>query len=122
VALALAVVAASYLLVANVYTTESCTTNSAGMLTCTTSHETFAEANGNDVLWLLLIPVTSAAALVLLTLVRGPRLLEWAIAVSLFAACLIGGFGIGILFLPAAIAGIAAVALDRRSTKQSPGR
>jgi len=121
VALALALVAAMYLFVADVYTTESCTTNSDGMLMCTTSSETLAEANGNDVLWLLLIPVISASALVLLTAVRAPRFLEWAVAVALFAACLIGGFGIGILFLPAAIAGIAAVSLDRRGAKQPPG-
>lgn len=120
VALALALVAAVYLYVADTYSSESCSLNSAGVLVCTTTHETLAEANGNGVLWLLLIPIVSTAALVGLTAVRGPKWLEWAISVALLAACLVTALTIGFMFLPAAGAGVVAVALDRRPAAQQP--
>ena len=121
-ALGAALGAALFLSFGTSYTERSCTASASGDEVCVSSSRTLAEENGDWVLAFLAVPL-GFTALVFLTATRLlplPRAVGWAAVVVLLAGCLITGFSIGMLFVPAALLALAAMALDRPKRDTAP--
>ena len=84
---------------------------------CVTSHSTLIEDNGVGVIALLVIPIIATSAAFTLMVRHGSRIAEWALALLLFAACVVSIFSVGFFFLPAAFLLIIAAASDRRDSQ-----
>jgi hypothetical protein len=117
-ALVAALAGAAYLLVADTYTSTSCSvgaglTVDTGERECVTTGETLVEVNGRGVLPLFLVPIGITATLAALIQFRTGKFLQWALAIGLASACFLTALTIGLFFLPAAVLALIAVAVDR---------
>ncbi|MEO8540708.1 MAG: hypothetical protein ABI577_13295 [bacterium] len=115
-----AVVAALYLGLADTYSSESCSAAADGVTRCTQSGETLAEANGNGVLWLLLIPILMTTAVLVGAVLRAPGWLTWSISGLFASLCVVSALTIGGFFFPAAVLALAAAAAAGRAVRQTP--
>lgn len=106
--LALAVVAAAYLLLVPTYAAESTTATlgrtGPGSSVSTRSETTLLEAEGWSVLIPLLIPVILSAAPLLLNETRYAAATRLVAAVLLLSFVVLTGFSIGLFYLPSAAA------------------
>ena len=121
-AVALAVAAGLGLAFYPVYQGESESASSSGVVTSSSDRATLIEENGPWVAFLLCVPIV-LAALGLWVALRGHRTLAWTFAGVLLGFCVLGGFSIGLFYLPAALALLLAAGLtegkagrDRRRT------
>lgn len=124
--LALTLAADAFLLLADTYSSESCSVSPDGTGYCFSSSSSLIQENGEWVLLLLAVPTVLAGVVFLLSLSqsvsRTAKLLSRAAAVLFLAGCLVTGFSIGLFYLPAALACLLAVAFDRRvAARESPG-
>ena len=73
------------------------------------------DENGLEVLWIISFPVTVAAVGLFLTSRRttSAKIALWLAAGLLAAFCLVGAFTVGLFFVPAALALVAAAALHQ---------
>ena len=101
-AVALAVVAGLGLAFYPVYQGESQTVSSSGAVTSSSDGTTLLDENGSWVALLLCVPVV-LAALGLWGAIRGRKTLAWVSAGVLLAFCVVGGFSIGLFYLPAGL-------------------
>ena len=122
-AMALAVAAGLGLAFYPVYQGESETVSSSGVVTSSSDSATLIAENGPWVALLLCVPVL-LAALGLWSALRGHKTLAWVFAGVLLAFCVVGGFSIGLFYLPAGLSLLLAAGMtegragrDRRSTK-----
>jgi hypothetical protein len=111
-AVALAVVAGLGLAFHPVYQSESQTVSSSGAVTSSSDGATLLEENGPWVALLLCVPVV-LAALGLGGAIRGRKTLAWVSAGVLLAFCVVGGFSIGLFYLPAGLSLLVAAGLCR---------
>ena len=114
-ALGAALGAALFLVLAPSYTERSCTVTAGGEEVCISSSRTLVEENGNWVLAFVALPIALTAVVFVSAtdLLPLPRAAGWAAVVILLAGCLITGFSIGLLFFPAALLALAAMALPK---------
>ena len=112
-ALLLAVAAGAGLALLPVYQGESETVSSSGAVTSSSESATLIEENGAWVALLLCVPV-ALAALGLWGALRRRRALVWIAAGCLLAFCLLGGFSIGLSYVPAGVALLVAAGLTGR--------
>jgi hypothetical protein len=87
---------------------------------CTSSSRTLAAENGDWVLAFVALPVALTAVVFVSAtgLLPLPRAAGWTAVIVLLAGCLITGFSIGLLFVPAAFLALAAMALWTRRLGQ----
>jgi hypothetical protein len=94
------------------YQGASTSVSSSGVVTSSTDSATLVEENGTWVLVLLCVPVALAAA-GLLGALRGRRVVVWVAAGVLLGFGVLGGFSIGLFYLPAAAALLLAAGLTK---------
>jgi hypothetical protein len=93
-----------------VYQGVSETASSSGVVTSSSDSATLVGENGAWVVVLLCVPV-ALAALGLVASLRGRRVLMWVLAAVLLGFVVLGGFSIGLFYLPAALALLVAAGL-----------
>ena len=113
VAVALAVVAGLGLAFYPVYQGESQTVSSSGVVTSSSDGATLIDENGPWVALVLCVPVV-LVALGLWGAIRGRKTLAWVSAGVLLAFCVLGGFSIGLFYLPAGLLLLLAAGLTAR--------
>lgn len=112
VAVILAAAAGLFLAFYPVYQGVSESVSSSGAIASSSGSATLVAENGAWVILLLCVPL-ALAALGLLGAVRGRRALVWAPAVVLLVFALLAGFSIGLLYIPTALALLAAAGLTQ---------
>ena len=120
-AVALAVAAGLGLAFYPVYQGESETVSSSGVVTSSSDSATLIDENGPWVAFLLCVPVV-LAALGLWVALRGQRTLAWIFAGVLLGFCVLGGFSIGLFYLPAALSLLLAAGLTEGRAGRDRGR
>ena len=112
-------IAVTYLVFADTYTSRTCITTAEGVVECTSSSRTLIEENGSWVLLLLAIPVLLTAAGLLATYPQAdvPWLAAWVVAVLYALLCIFAIAPFGLFFVPSAFLLLVATAWDgyRRS-------
>ena len=121
-ALGAALGAALFLVLAPSYTERMCTVTAGGEEVCISSSRSLAEENGDWVLAFVALPVTLTALVFVSAtgLLPLPRAIGWAAVFVLLAGCLITGFSIGLLFVPAALLALAAMILSTARRDRAP--
>ncbi len=115
IGVALAVAAAVYLVFNDSYSSLTCSTTSTGAIECFEESSTLIEQSGAEILLFLALPIGVALTLRIFIGIQAPLVLEWSLAVLALVICLVALFSIGVFFLPAALAMITAVLLDKRT-------
>ena len=114
-AVVLAFLAASFLLLADTYSGQTCTASAAGGVpVCTSESSSLIEQNGSWVLALLAVPLLFSAAGFLATLQRFnlPWFAGWVVAVSYALLCVVAAASIGFFFVPSALLLLIATGLN----------
>jgi hypothetical protein len=113
-AVALAVAAGLGLAFYPVYQGESETVSSSGVVTSSSDSATLIDENGPWAAFLLCVPVV-LATLGLWVALRRHKTLAWIFAGVLLIFCVLGGFSIGLFYLPAALVLLVAARLTEGS-------
>ncbi len=118
-ALAAAVAAAVYLIVADTYSSQSCSAvpGGAGQTCVSAAGSTLIEENGRWVLWYLAVPIGCTVAVAAVIVSGLPAWPGWVVALFLLSASTFTALTIGAFFLPAALLALLAVALYGRARR-----
>jgi hypothetical protein len=85
------------------YSNQSCRVGTDGAQECSSDSSTLVEENWEGVLLFLTVPFLMAAFGLATTLMHVPKAAGWTNAVLFLALCILTGFSIGLLHIPAGL-------------------